>query len=36
MTHAGRLSPYQQAQLFAGGLLDHIRVDVEMHDPQDL
>ena len=36
MAHAGRLSPYQQAQLFTGGLPDHIRVDVELHDPQDL
>jgi hypothetical protein len=36
MVHAGRLTPYQQAQLFTGGLSDHIRIDVELHDPQDL
>jgi hypothetical protein len=36
MVHAGRLSPYQRAQLFTGGLLDHIRIDIELHDPQDL
>jgi hypothetical protein len=36
MAHAGRLTPYQQAQLFTGGLPDHIRIDVELHDPQDL
>ena len=34
--HAGHLSPLQKAQLFTGGLPDHIRVDVELHDPQDL
>ena len=34
--HAGRLSPGQKAKLFTGGLPDHIRVDVELHDPQDL
>ena len=34
MAHAGRLSPYQQAQLFTGGLPDHISVDVELHDPR--
>lgn len=33
MAHAGRLSPYQQVQLFTGGLPDHIRIDVELHDP---
>ena len=26
----------QWAELFVGGLLDHIRVDVEMKGPQDL
>jgi hypothetical protein len=36
MAHAGRLLPLQQAQLFTGGLPTHIRVDVELHDPQDL
>ncbi|CAD6219830.1 unnamed protein product [Miscanthus lutarioriparius] len=36
LAHAGRLSPDQQAQLFTGGLPDHIRVDVELHDPRDL
>ena len=34
--HAGRLSSGQKAKLFTGGLPDHIRVDVELHDPQDL
>ena len=34
--HAGRLSPGQKAKLFTGGLPHHIRVDVELHDPQDL
>jgi hypothetical protein len=36
LAHAGRLTPYQQAQLFTGGLPEHIRIDVELHDPQDL
>lgn len=36
MAHAGRLTPYQQAQLFMGGLSDHIQIDVELQDPQDL
>lgn len=36
MAHAGCLTPYQQAQLFMGGLPEHIRIDVELHDPQDL
>ena len=31
--HVGHLSPLQKAQLFTGGLPDHIRVDVELHDP---
>ena len=35
-THAGRLSPSQKAKLFTGGLPEHIRIDVELHDPQDL
>lgn len=34
MAHAGCLSLYQQAQLFAGGLPEYIRVDMEMHDPK--
>jgi hypothetical protein len=34
--HAGTLSPLQKAQLFTGGLPDHIRVDVELHEPQNL
>ena len=34
--HAGRLAPLQKTQLFTGGLLDHICVDVELHEPQDL
>jgi hypothetical protein len=36
MVHTGRLTLYQQAQLFTGGLSEHIRIDVELHDPQDL
>lgn len=36
MAHTGRLTPYQQAQLFTGGLSEHIQIDVELHDPQDL
>jgi hypothetical protein len=36
LAHAGNLVPLQQAQLFTGGLPEHIRVDVELHDPQDL
>jgi hypothetical protein len=36
MAYAGRLAPLQQAHLFTGGLPDHIRIDVELHDPQDL
>lgn len=34
--HASHLLPLQKVQLFTGGLPDHIRVDVELHDPQDL
>ena len=36
LTHAGRLAPLQQAQLFTGGLPEALRVDVELHEPQDL
>lgn len=36
MAHAGPLSPYQQAQLFIRGLPNHIWINVELHDPQDL
>ena len=36
LAHAGCLDPIQQAQLFTGGLPEHIRVDVELHEPQDL
>lgn len=36
MVHAGCLTPYQQAQLFTDGLPEHIRIDVEFHDHQDL
>jgi len=36
LAHAGRLDPLQQAQLFTGGLPEHIRVDVELHEPADL
>jgi hypothetical protein len=36
LAHAGNLAPLQQAQLFTGGLPEHICVDIELHDPQDL
>ena len=36
LAHAGHLTPYQQAHLFMGGLPKHIRINVELHDPQDL
>jgi len=35
VAHAGRQAPLQKAQLFTGGLPDHIRVDVELREPQD-
>ena len=34
--HAQNLSSRQRAEIFVGGLPDHIRVDVELRDPQDL
>jgi hypothetical protein len=34
--HAPGITARQHAELFIGGLPDHIRVDVEMRDPQDL
>ncbi|XP_066316113.1 uncharacterized protein [Miscanthus floridulus] len=34
--HTGDLSTRQRAELFVGGLLDHIRVDVELRAPLDL
>uniref|UniRef100_A0A453GWI6 Uncharacterized protein n=1 Tax=Aegilops tauschii subsp. strangulata TaxID=200361 RepID=A0A453GWI6_AEGTS len=34
--HAPGVSARQRAELFVGGLPDHIRVDVEMRRPQDL
>jgi hypothetical protein len=36
LAHARDISTRQKAELFIGGLPDHIRVDVEMHDPGDL
>ena len=33
MAHTGRLTPYRQVQLFTGGLLEHIRINVQLHDP---
>jgi hypothetical protein len=36
LAHAGHLEPLQQAQLFTGGLPEAIRVDVELHEPQNL
>jgi hypothetical protein len=35
-THNSHLSSLRKVQLFTDGLPDHIRVDVELHDPQDL
>jgi hypothetical protein len=34
--HARNLSAPQKAELYVGGLPEHIRVDVELRDPQDL
>jgi hypothetical protein len=34
--HAPGVSARQRAELFVSGLPDHIRVDVEMREPQDL
>uniref|UniRef100_A0A453KYB5 Uncharacterized protein n=1 Tax=Aegilops tauschii subsp. strangulata TaxID=200361 RepID=A0A453KYB5_AEGTS len=34
--HASGVTAQQQADLFVGGLPDHIRVDVELRGPQDL
>jgi hypothetical protein len=34
--HAPGITACQRAELFVGGLPDHIRVDVEMREPQDL
>jgi hypothetical protein len=34
--HAPDVSTRQRAELFVGGLPEHIRVDVEIHRPQDL
>uniref|UniRef100_A0ACD5UM39 Uncharacterized protein n=1 Tax=Avena sativa TaxID=4498 RepID=A0ACD5UM39_AVESA len=34
--HAPRVTARQRAELFISGLPDHIRVDVELRDPQDL
>ena len=34
--HAPGVTARQRAELFVGGLPDHLRVDVEMRDPQDL
>lgn len=36
MAHAGYMSPTQQVQLFTGGLPEAIKLDVELHAPQDL
>jgi hypothetical protein len=36
LAHARDISTHQKAELFVGGLSNHIRVDVEMHDPGDL
>jgi hypothetical protein len=34
--HTDDLLPYQKADMFIGGLPDHIRVDVELRHPDDL
>jgi hypothetical protein len=34
--HTDDLLPHQKADLFVGGLPDHIRVDVELRQPDDL
>ena len=34
--HAPDVSTRQRAELFVGGLPEHLRVDVEIHRPQDL
>jgi hypothetical protein len=34
--HASSVTARQRAELFVGSLPDHIRIDVEMRDPQDL
>ena len=34
--HASGVTAQQRADLFVGGLPDHIRVDVELRGPQDL
>uniref|UniRef100_A0A453R5Z9 Uncharacterized protein n=1 Tax=Aegilops tauschii subsp. strangulata TaxID=200361 RepID=A0A453R5Z9_AEGTS len=34
--HAPGVTALQRAELFIGGLPDHIRVDVELKGPQDL
>jgi hypothetical protein len=34
--HAPGITARQRAELFVGGLSDHIRVDVEMRELQDL
>jgi hypothetical protein len=36
LCHAQNLDAVQKAELFVGGLPDHIRVDVELRAPQDL
>jgi len=36
LCHERDLNACQKAQLYIGGLLEHIKVDVELHHPQDL
>ncbi|XP_062182160.1 uncharacterized protein LOC133886488 [Phragmites australis] len=36
LCHARNLSPVQKAELFVGGLPEHIHVDVELREPHDL
>ena len=36
LCHARNLSAPQKAELFVGGLSEHIKVDVKLREPQDL
>ena len=36
LCRAHNLSAPQKGELFVGGLLEHIKVDVELREPQDL
>ena len=36
LCHASNLNSLQKAELFVGGLPEHLKADVEMRSPQDL